>query len=84
MKYDTQVSTSAGFMAQEIDQELLTTLKQSPSTTITASSSPSNFSAITGASVTSSNLTEEYIRDMVKKYMDEAIMHRFAGKVQND
>ena len=82
MKYDTQVSTSAGFMAQEIDQELLTTLKQSPATTIPISSS--SFGAITGASVTSSNLTEANIRDMVKKYMDEAIMHRFAGKVQND
>jgi hypothetical protein len=71
MKYDTQVSTSAGFMAQEIDQELLTTLKQSPSTTITAS--PSNFGAITEASIASSNLTEAYIRDMMKKYIDEAL-----------
>jgi len=71
MKYDTQVSTSAGFMAQEIDQELLTTLKQSPSTTITASAS--SFGAITGASIASSNLTEAYIRDMMKKYIDEAL-----------
>lgn len=71
MKYDTQVSTAAGFMAQEIDQELLTTLKQAPSTNITIS--PSGLGAITGASVTSSNLTEAHIRDMMKKYIDEVL-----------
>jgi hypothetical protein len=82
MKYDTQVSTAAGFLAQEIDEHLLRGLKPvTPidTTTITASSIGSS---ITSGSNGYSNLSESQIRDMVKKYIDEAITERFAQGVK--
>lgn len=74
MKYDEQISISAGILAQEIDKDLISTIKGNTvtKTGLTATQTlASSFNSITGSSP--SYLTEASIRDMMKKYIDEAL-----------
>jgi hypothetical protein len=78
MKYDAQVSTSAGFLAQEIDEHLMRSLKTVNPISVSTITASSIGASIASGSNGYSNLSESQIRDMVKKYIDEAITERFA------
>lgn len=73
MANDEGVSIASGFMAQEIDKEVISTIKGNTGLTATQTLAinGTSFNSITGSSP--SYLTEASIRDMMKKYIDEAL-----------
>lgn len=78
MVQDEAMSKAAGFLAQEIDQEVIGSfMTKAPNTGLTATQTLAINSLNTGiSSVTGSSqpyLTEAAIRDMMKKYIDEAL-----------
>lgn len=84
MVQNEAMDKAAGFLAQEIDQELIGSfMTKAPNTGLTASQTLAINSLNTSTSIGSSAsyLTEASIRDMMKKYIDEYLSNQDPGGI---